>query len=447
MYQLEIKLKQHTPLIHFQHDQDGATLRASEVKPKLDKFILTQLGGAGGYEAGKDIAKKNGWLVGRGDHPALDYQMRINVPSVENREIGKKQRIPMFFGNMNDNSKGISYCKDAIDMTFLSKQEEILDEINNNKTKFFLLNNFGSRQTKGYGSFYPLLNENDSLDPIIKQYGSFYFYYSTKDRLPISSSKDFGFLFQQIDFFYKTLRSGINQNGSYFKSMMYHYAKYNEKYWEKRAIRTNFELFSNSKFNQNNDLSGDDLKQRRNLDWGEKGDYKTDNEKGCNALDKEVKLYRDMLGLSISQEWVSYGAIINKKMIKKEKEGVDIERFKSPILFKPIFDPAKQKYIIFIFPNPICDGFFNQEFEININYKEGESDKGRNTTPLALTTPAVFDVADYLFYVFKGEGRKIVEEQINNMPDTIRRWNKQLNREEEKRNNIKDSLKRIYRIK
>ena len=72
MHTLKVTLKQHTPLIHFQHDQEGATLRASEVKPKLDKFILTKLGGDDGYEAGIKIAKDNGWLVGKGDHPAMD---------------------------------------------------------------------------------------------------------------------------------------------------------------------------------------------------------------------------------------------------------------------------------------------------------------------------------------------------------------------------------------
>ena len=43
MYKLEFTLKQHTPLIHFQHDQAGATLRATEVKPKLDKFLRETL--------------------------------------------------------------------------------------------------------------------------------------------------------------------------------------------------------------------------------------------------------------------------------------------------------------------------------------------------------------------------------------------------------------------
>ena len=44
MYKLEFELEQHTPIIHFQARDAGATLRASEVKPKLDKFVLTQIG-------------------------------------------------------------------------------------------------------------------------------------------------------------------------------------------------------------------------------------------------------------------------------------------------------------------------------------------------------------------------------------------------------------------
>ena len=86
MHKLEIKLKQHTPLIHFQHDQEGATLRASEVKPKLDKFILTRLGN-GDYQAGINLAKDNGWLVGKGDHPALDYKIKIDATNYQDIAI------------------------------------------------------------------------------------------------------------------------------------------------------------------------------------------------------------------------------------------------------------------------------------------------------------------------------------------------------------------------
>ena len=58
MNQLTAILKQHTPMIHFQHNESGATLRASEVKPLLDKFILTKLGN-GDIREGRLYAKKN----------------------------------------------------------------------------------------------------------------------------------------------------------------------------------------------------------------------------------------------------------------------------------------------------------------------------------------------------------------------------------------------------
>jgi hypothetical protein len=77
MKTLTITLKQHTPLIHFQHSQKGATLRATEVKPKLDRFVLTALGN-GNYEAGIEEAKNKGWLIGKKcEHPALNYKIRI----------------------------------------------------------------------------------------------------------------------------------------------------------------------------------------------------------------------------------------------------------------------------------------------------------------------------------------------------------------------------------
>ena len=63
MRKLTVILRQHTPLIHFQHYQDNATLRASEVKPQLDRFLLTQLGD-GDYEQALNVpVSKNGLLA------------------------------------------------------------------------------------------------------------------------------------------------------------------------------------------------------------------------------------------------------------------------------------------------------------------------------------------------------------------------------------------------
>lgn len=41
-FKVEFTLKQHTPIIHFQSDQSGATLRATELKPKFDRFLISQ---------------------------------------------------------------------------------------------------------------------------------------------------------------------------------------------------------------------------------------------------------------------------------------------------------------------------------------------------------------------------------------------------------------------
>ena len=38
MHKLTFTLKQHTPLIHF-HSEVDASLRATELKPKLDNFL------------------------------------------------------------------------------------------------------------------------------------------------------------------------------------------------------------------------------------------------------------------------------------------------------------------------------------------------------------------------------------------------------------------------
>ena len=42
-FKLELRLEAQMPMVHFQSQMAGATIRASEVKPKLDRFILEKL--------------------------------------------------------------------------------------------------------------------------------------------------------------------------------------------------------------------------------------------------------------------------------------------------------------------------------------------------------------------------------------------------------------------
>lgn len=206
MKTLTVKLKQHTPLIHFQHDQYGATLRASEVKPKLDKFILTKLGDKNYeiisdaefqnvadifcvrhpnidfdnlsiekqyYEIGKYIAKQKGWLVGKGEHSALDYKMSIRSKGSKNVSMNvtpknggyetddyPDRENSLFMGNMGGRPKDevLNFImNDTIDITLCFKSDEIYNGLNviikQSICSFFIRTGFGNRSSKGFGSF------------------------------------------------------------------------------------------------------------------------------------------------------------------------------------------------------------------------------------------------------------------------------------------------------
>lgn len=68
---LSFTLRQHTPHIHFQDTDPRATLRATEIKPKLDRFLIGKLGRIGNISPS--------WRVGRekAQSPALDYKLHF----------------------------------------------------------------------------------------------------------------------------------------------------------------------------------------------------------------------------------------------------------------------------------------------------------------------------------------------------------------------------------
>lgn len=185
MKTLTVTLKQHTPLIHFQHDQHGATLRASEVKPKLDRFIITQLGD-GDYEEGKKKidAEHKDWLIGKGDHYALNYKMRIEAKDPRNIAMQKKRAIkkgieqkdeigrPLYdtpnypdnensliMGNMGGRLEEevlnfVLFQNIKLTIRIFSRDSDGLNKkIQDDIFDFFIENGVGNRVSKGFGSF------------------------------------------------------------------------------------------------------------------------------------------------------------------------------------------------------------------------------------------------------------------------------------------------------
>lgn len=370
MKTLEVMLTQHTPIIHFQPDQHGATLRASEVKPRLDRFIITKLGD-GDYEKGKEKVNKE-WLVGKGDHYALDYKLKFEPGSEKgyedfatyemnpvNERSGKRTNYPLFFGNMNvDDENEIKKLADAfyVYMIIFSLKDDVIGLFKKEWVcEFFLTTNFGTRQSKGFGSFY--VDEQDD----------YYIVPNSKYKFNVKASNDekgFRKLFDRIDLFYKTLRGGINLKDRnretifYFKSLAYEYVnkKLNAN-WDKKRVKEEF-YYS-----------------------------KSDNKRSFDI--------RDMLGFSTNEQWLSYRDNIEKTaVLNANGDNFDIERMQSPILFKPIYneDGYFTVYIIF------------QDARVNLSgFKESKKicfKSKKNHSKVFIDLPQDFSTEKYFNFIF-----------------------------------------------
>lgn len=183
IFKAEIELKQVTPYIHFQYNQEGATLRATEVKPKLDKFLHSK------------ASIKNDWYIG--DTKSLNYKMKFEAigdakvsKSIEytKKNMSKEAKAEIhkfYFGNQGSNTdtyKETVFHKDGIKMTVFCTIPELMALIKGNIAEFFILNNFGTRQNKGFGGFLvKTIDGNkvtDAHQAVINSCGKPFLYYS-----------------------------------------------------------------------------------------------------------------------------------------------------------------------------------------------------------------------------------------------------------------------------
>ena len=399
MYKIEFTLKQHTPLIHFQHDQAGATLRATEVKPKLDRFIIEKLTGKTGNEAFtafKANAEWKKWLVGNGEHPALDYKVRIEPNNKSRIEIKERhQNSPMYFANMGKTEeekskfKHFKFIKDDIECAILSfntlitkidgVDRNLLEIINDSLYVFFFQNNFGTRQSKGYGSFEVIKINNVLLDQKLKK--KFFNY-----KIALNNASNWEIALTQVSYFYKALRGGINivnqpqysapNNSSkavkliktsssyYIKPLIFLYAKSLGQQWDKKTIKqyylnTNFEYRKPTKRERDNfgNIDIEEYSLREHLKKYSSPDILFFNSSvGATGCYYDFK---DLLGLSSEESWKSYGKTIIKENVAststsssispiKKKDPSYIDRFKSPIFFK-IIQENNSFYVYLIF--------------------------------------------------------------------------------------------------
>ena len=362
---LKIKLKQHTPMIHFQHDQEGATLRASEVKPKLDKYILTKLG-KGNYEAGIKKAKENKWILG--DHNALNYKMRIEgknkVESVhlnvfsetkKGKTVYQTDQFPFLLANMGgkeseDELMNLSLYE-HVELVLSIPKEGLFDEIDKTIEQFFAIHNFGQRQTKGFGSFSVISRQIDEgqTQKVSWDFKNYYLNGTPLMKFQLNNDNELKrqqILFSVIDFYWRCLKSGINytkriipRNGMgdvqirfkerYIKSFLWKYLSGNDLTWEKRKLKKEFQLETPFPERQYSDHSYTPSFARGLMGCPDKYEYRIPQNE---FIEKNFK-YREK---------------VKTETIEIENVSKKIDRISSPIYFKPyIVENQVTVYILF----------------------------------------------------------------------------------------------------
>lgn len=369
-WQKEYKLVQHTPLIHFQHSEPHACLRATEVKPKLDRFLIEQLEKDDRFGDGR--WKK--WFVGDGSQQSFDYMMRItpNSEQVERtqsieRAIARAEHRPPnasfheihknYFGNMasgnnirdtiRETFKESLFYKDGLTLTIRCFIPELLTLIDEHIRGFFMMHNFGTRQRKGFGSFTVDISTEPNAPKgfdLVGKYCPNAYYCKLNDNVSADALLDAVWVLSAF------LRSGFNRGeGNYVRGFVFRYFQRvknplaNDKAFVKQNVLHN--VYNEATRGEHLHPYGNNVRYRY-----VRGLLGTnENSRFCRAPRGETREDRTVHNIYIH----SAGGV---------------ERFPSPLLFKPIGK------FVFILPQKMPDRIFGSEFYILEKNQEEEYD-------------------------------------------------------------------------
>lgn len=373
-WQKEYKLVQHTPLIHFQHSEPHACLRATEVKPKLDRFLIEQLEKDDRFGDGR--WKK--WFVGDGSQQSFDYMMRITpnservdrTQSIENgieRAIARAEHRPPnaslheihknYFGNMasgnniqdtiRETFKESLLYKDGLTLTIRCFIPELLTLIDEHIRGFFMMHNFGTRQRKGFGSFTVDISTEPNAPKgfdLVGKYCPNAYYCKLDGNVNADALLDAVWVLSAF------LRSGFNRGeGNYVRGFVFRYFQReknplaNDKAFVKQKVLRN--VYDEATRGEHLHPYGNNVRYRY--------------VRGLLGTNENSRFCRDPRG-ETREDLTVHNIYIHSA------EGV--ERFPSPLLFKPIGK------FVFILPQKMPDEIFGSEFYILKKKQEEEYD-------------------------------------------------------------------------
>lgn len=373
-WQKEYKLVQHTPLIHFQHSEPHACLRATEVKPKLDRFLIEQLEKDDRFGDGR--WKK--WFVGDGSQQSFDYMMRITpnseqvdrTQSIENgieRAIARAEHRPPnaslheihknYFGNMasgnniqdtiRETFKESLLYKDGLTLTIRCFIPELLTLIDEHIRGFFMMHNFGTRQRKGFGSFTVDISTEPNAPKGFDLVGK---YCPNAYYCKLDGNVNADALLNAVWVISAFLKSGFNRGeGNYVRGFVFRYFQReenslaNDKAFVKQNVLLN--VYNEATRGEHLHPYGNNVRYRY--------------VRGLLGTNENSRFCRNPRGETREDRTVH-------NIYIHSAEGV--ERFPSPLLFKPIGK------FVFILPQKMPDRIFGSEFYILKKSQEKEYD-------------------------------------------------------------------------
>lgn len=411
MYQLTFTLKQHTPLLHFLHEQDGAGLRSTEVKPKLDKYLRQRLAKDG--KNAQDFQTKP-------SNNSLNYQLcftcekkcdYIITPSIPNkpRNPDEVRNDKLYKQDLND--KGQKYIletgyfadadkitkKDLVNIkrgifyknitgSVRSRNKVLLEYIKTNLFDFFVVTNFGARTSKAFGSF-TLESINGSIIEKGKDVLN-----SFKNTPEIEAVYTCSFktdpslenILKSIASDAQILKSGINkgkgnpQNKIYIKSLLFRYfCKEHDIRWEKRWIKQSMGGY-NHELKRNHEPIDCDC---------------SNNNKDFPATN--FAFTRALLGLAETNEYILEDRNSGKFIVEIDHEQRTIHRFQSPITFK-VIDTT-----VYMIVNDSYKAILDQSFSFKLLRKSKNENKTELMNLGILKTPKTFELVDFLDSTFE----------------------------------------------
>ena len=184
-----------TPLIHFQWRMKDAALRASEVKPRLDKFIIKSF-----TESGNAVPEE--WYESE-KIGALDYKMQIQRTC--EKEWIDINKIKSYFASKADTEDKRSIFFDCR-LDIICHKPALAEYIDKIIKKFFILNVFGARQSKGFGGFLvDGTTAEEIYEEIAEKYGTFLYTETEEDATTLQK-------LNHIYTLYSVMKNGINRS-------------------------------------------------------------------------------------------------------------------------------------------------------------------------------------------------------------------------------------------